>query len=67
MEMLNYCDAARMIGVPIGTLYGWVGRRQIPHVRLGPRLVRFRRAEIDEWIEKRRVPALDPAASGTTR
>jgi excisionase family DNA binding protein len=50
MEMLNYADAARMIGVPIGTLYSWVGRRQIPHVRLGPRLVRFQRSQLDAWF-----------------
>lgn len=30
MEMLNYAGAARPNGVPVGTLYGWVGRWQIP-------------------------------------
>lgn len=64
MEMLNYADAARMIGVPVGTLYSWVGRRQIPHVRLGPRLVRFRRAEIDAWLAQKHVPPVEMQAAG---
>ncbi|MBI3183142.1 MAG: helix-turn-helix domain-containing protein [Myxococcales bacterium] len=67
MEMLNYADAARMIGVPVGTLYSWVGRQQIPHVRLGPRLVRFRRAEIDAWLAQKHVPPIEVPASSTSR
>lgn len=58
MEMLSYVEASRMLGVPVGTLYFWVSRRRIPHVRLGKRLVRFRRAEIDAWIAKHQVPAV---------
>ena len=46
MEMLNYSDAARMNGVPIGTLYSWVGRRHIPHVWLDDLLLRVR----DEFV-----------------
>src|SRR3990172_3957376 len=35
-------DAARTIGVPIGSLYSGAGRRQTPpHERLGPRFVRL--------------------------
>ena len=59
MEMLGYHDAAAMLGVPVGTVYAWVSRRRIPHVRLGPRLVRFRRGELERWIEVRRVPAVE--------
>lgn len=67
MEMLNYPEAARIIGVPIGTLYSWVGRRQIPHVRLGPRLVRFQRCELDAWLAQKHVPAVEQPALGVGR
>ena len=61
MEMLGYIETAALLGVPVGTVYAWVSRHRIPHVRLGPRLVRFRRSEIEQWIEVRRVPAVDAA------
>lgn len=61
MDLLNYREAARVLGVQVGTVYAWVSRRQIPHVRLGPRLVRFRRTELESWIEERRVAPVEPA------
>ncbi|MGQ0506758.1 MAG: helix-turn-helix domain-containing protein [Myxococcaceae bacterium] len=67
MEMLNYPDAARLLGVCVGTLYCWVHERRIPHVRLGPRLVRFRRAELDGWLAERHVPVEADAASREER
>jgi len=36
-------------------LHAMVSQRRIPHVRLGPRLVRFVEAELLAWIESRRV------------
>lgn len=54
-EMLTYRQAATFIGVPIGTLYAWVHTRAIPHVRLGPRLVRFSRDALARWVEARSV------------
>ncbi len=53
--MLTYQQAASMIGVPVGTLYAWVHNRAIPHVRLGARLVRFRRGDLRQWLEERTV------------
>jgi excisionase family DNA binding protein len=55
--MLSYAEVASLLGVPVGTVYGWVHNRAIPHVRLGPRLVRFARADVDAWLEQRRVRA----------
>lgn len=54
--MIGYADAARYLGVPLGTLYYWVSLRCIPHIRLGPRLVRFDRGELSEWLAMRHVP-----------
>ncbi len=56
-EMITYAEVRRMTALPLGTLYALVARRQIPHVRLGPRLVRFRRGEIEAWLAAHSVPA----------
>ncbi len=42
MRILSYDDAAEFLGICKGTLYALVSQRRIPHVRIGPRLVRFR-------------------------
>jgi excisionase family DNA binding protein len=55
MGMLDYSAAAKRLGVPLGTLYALVCRRLIPHVRLGPRFVRFESAALDQWIAERRI------------
>lgn len=52
---LNYRDAARMIGIPVGTLRSMVCRRQVPHIRISPRVVVFDVAALEAWIAVRRV------------
>lgn len=64
-KMLSYTEAAHYLGVPVGTLYSWVHHRALPHVRLGPRLVRFDEGELSAWLNHHRVPA-DGAAAGAT-
>lgn len=61
-DYLNYEEAARYLNVAVGTLYAWVSQKRIPHVRLSGRLVRFRRAELETWLEERCVDARGDAA-----
>ena len=56
-EMITYAEVAAMTGLPLGTLYAMVAQKRIPHVRLGLRLVRFRRVEIEAWLAAHHVPA----------
>ncbi len=56
-DMLTYKEAAWLLGVPVGTVYAWVHTRGIPHVRLGARLVRFRRSDLLEWLGERTIRA----------
>jgi len=51
--LLTYDDVVRMYRVPKGTLYFWVARGLIPHVRLGPRSVRFQPEALRRWLEHR--------------
>lgn len=56
-DLLGYPEAARRLGIPVGTLRSLVSRKQIPHVRLTARIVRLDPADLDAWIAARRVPA----------
>jgi excisionase family DNA binding protein len=63
--MMTYQELADWWNVPIGTIYSWVARGCIPHVRLADRSVRFERAALEAWIDERRsmpgaVHACDP-------
>lgn len=55
LENLNYKEAAQFLGLPVGTLYALVWREAIPHIRLGGRLVRFSRSELQAWLDSHRV------------
>ena len=54
-DLMTYEETAALLGVPKGTLYSWVFERRVPHVRLGPRLVRFSRKALAEWVAERTV------------
>lgn len=51
----GYRELSEKINVPLGTVYGWVRRGFIPHLRLGPRLVRFDLDEVADWLQQRKV------------
>ena len=53
--MITYRELAQRWNVPIGTIYSWVARGCIPHVRLGDRSVRFEPAVLEQWMARRRV------------
>jgi len=52
-EMMNYRQTADLIGIKLGTLYSMVSRREVPHVRVGRRLIRFPRTEMMRWLAER--------------
>ena len=52
-KLLTVEDLAEYLGVPVATLYAWRYHRQgPPGFRVG-RHLRYRRADIDEWIHIR--------------
>jgi len=53
-QLITIKDASLFTGVPVPTLYKWVGQRKIPHVKMG-RLVKFDLAKLDEWIKQQTV------------
>jgi excisionase family DNA binding protein len=53
--LITYDELHQLTHLPKGTLYGMVAKGEIPHTRLGRRLVRFPRAEIMRWLRERTV------------
>ncbi len=51
-------EAAEHLGVKVETLYAWIHRKQIPYYKVG-RLVKFRNADIERWLNERRVEVLE--------
>lgn len=58
-KRITYADAAAYLGIKVGTLRSMVARKQVPHIRLGGKLVRFDVAELDAWIKQHSVPVND--------
>jgi excisionase family DNA binding protein len=48
-------EAASYLGCTPDTLRVWVSKRKVPFVKVG-RLTRFRRMDLDEFLEQNRVP-----------
>jgi excisionase family DNA binding protein len=57
-EMMTYVELARRTGIKIPTLYAMVSRGEIPHYRLGRRIVRFSVSEIRAWLNTRYQPGV---------
>lgn len=50
-NLLTPAQAAEQLNIPVSTLARWRSeRRELPYVPVG-RLVRYRQADIDRWIE----------------
>ena len=54
-EKMRPQAVAGFLGVPVSTVYSWVRRKQIPHIRLGKTLILFDRKEILRWLDSRTV------------
>lgn len=54
-ELLTVNEAAIYLGVAVQTLHNWrsTGRYRLPCLRVG-RLVRYRRSDLDAWLESRK-------------
>jgi predicted DNA-binding transcriptional regulator AlpA len=55
-RLLTYEDLERLYGLKQSTAASYVSRGILPCVKLGPRNTRFDPAEIEQWINERRVP-----------
>ncbi|GEM_PF-3568673 len=58
-DLIGYAEAAQLLNTPIGTLYGWVNRKRVPHIRISKRLVKFSRRALATWIAERTVQPVE--------
>lgn len=56
-ELLTPVEAAGALNVKLSTIRAWILNKRIPYVKVGGKLVRFRRADIDRFIAASVVPA----------
>ncbi len=54
-QLITYAQVETEYELPRRHLYQLVHQERIPCIRFGPRFVRFRRCDLDQWIEKHRV------------
>jgi len=54
-ETLGYREAAALLGIAPQTLRTWVMNREIPHVRVGRRRVRFLRQDLQQFLVSSRI------------
>ena len=53
-EFLSIGDLSEVLGIKKSTLYSLVENGELPHYKIG-RLVRFKRNDVDAWMESHRV------------
>jgi PTS system nitrogen regulatory IIA component len=61
-QLMSVRDLADYLQVDMSTVYLWSQRGQIPAMKVG-RMWRYRRSEIDAWLESRRTPAVKEPSS----
>lgn len=56
-RLLRVDEAARLLGISVGSLYHWVSQGRIPCIRLSARCLRFSLPAIREWLDELNKPA----------
>lgn len=59
-KLITIQELSGLIGLSVPGLYGLSHRRQIPVVRLSPRCIRFKLADIEAWLQSKSTPATTP-------
>ena len=60
-EFLAVDELSQYLGIKKSSLYSMVEKREIPFYKIG-RLVRFKRADIDAWVEGLKFEVVSPEA-----
>ncbi len=58
-EFFNITSLSLYLNIKASTLYTKVQIGELPHYRIG-RLIRFKKADIDRWLEEKRKDPVDP-------
>ena len=55
-DLLTAEEVMEWLKVSLVTIRRWTSSGYIPHVRLGMRMVRYRKEDIETWLAKRSSP-----------
>ena len=58
-RLYGYDEAAEVLGASVSARQRWVMRRQLEHVKIGPRVL-FEETVLEAVVAAGRVPARDP-------
>ena len=47
---INIEEAAEYLGVKTSTIRSWIKKKNMPFLRVGVKLLKFKRSEIDDWV-----------------
>ena len=64
--LLTVGEASEYLGVSPLTVYDWVSQRKITYIKVG-RLVKFRQAHLDAWLDKHTVKARSNNGASATQ
>jgi excisionase family DNA binding protein len=64
--LLDVAECAALFKVKVSTIRAWVLHKRIPYVKLGGKLVRFRRADVEKVISSR-VISVENQLSGAAQ
>jgi excisionase family DNA binding protein len=51
-KLLSVSELAKILGIAPGTLYHWLSQKRLPCVRFSSRCVRFRKSDVENWLEE---------------
>jgi len=54
-DLLTDLQAAALLSIEPRTLRLWRNTRGLPHIRITSKVIRYRRKDVDAWLERRRV------------
>ena len=54
-ELLTDRQATEFLSVESRTLREWRHTRQLPHIRISSRVIRYRKTDLDAWLARRFV------------
>jgi excisionase family DNA binding protein len=55
-KLLTLVEATEILGLSLSTLYKYVEKSMIPHLRIG-RSIRFNPSTLEMWIKSRAIPS----------
>ncbi|MBM3836302.1 MAG: helix-turn-helix domain-containing protein [Verrucomicrobia bacterium] len=54
-SLLTHDEAAQLLAVKSRTLRLWRRTRGLPHIKITSKEIRYRRADLDAWLDRRRT------------